>query len=423
MKSSRRRLLVGVVLLLIMGGAGFLINYLSAGMVYAESDAAAANVDASIVAANTGFAMRLLTELQREQGGKNIFISPLSVSIALSMTYNGANSTTKAAMREALGISGMSDEAVNAGFKQLIESLANADRDVALNIGDSVWIKADFAGGVKKNFIDTLSKYYLSEVYTRPFDPTTVSEVNSWVSKETNGKISKILDKIDADNVMFLINAIYFKGDWVDKFDESLTRPADFTTADGSTVTVDMMSRGGRYGYYGDSVVQIARLPYGRDKIAMYVFLPAEGSSLDSFTAGLTGEKFGSYFAKLSQRELDLRMPKLKLEYGKVDLKPALTSLGMGIAFDPSSADFSKIADVAPERLYIAFVDHKAVVEINEKGTEAAAATNVGISVTSAPMRTSFTVNRPYMFVIRDDRSGTILFSGLITDPTIETSP
>ncbi|MDP2901400.1 MAG: serpin family protein [Candidatus Bathyarchaeota archaeon] len=418
-----RRMVAGVILLLIMGGAGALLNYWNGGRVYADSDAKAASVDRSLVTANTDFAVRLLRELRSEQGGENIFISPLSVSIALTMVYNGADSATKEAMATALGLSGMSDDAVNTAYSQLIESIMSADSSVALNIGDSVWIRSGFAPQVKATFTDALSKYFASEVYAKPFDASTVSEVNSWVSKETNGKIRTLLDQIDNDNVMFLINAIYFKGDWVDKFDESLTSPADFTRADGSVVPVEMMTRTGDYAYYGDPGVQVARLPYGRDKIAMYVFLPAEGSSLESFTAGLTGEDLDAYFSKLHKAELVLGLPKLKLEYGKVDLKDALTSLGMGVAFDRDAADFNGIADVVSERLYIAFVDHKAVVEINEKGTEAAAATNVGISLSSAPMTIPFTVDRPYMFVIRDDRSGSILFSGLITDPSVVSSP
>ncbi len=418
-----RRLVAGVILLLIMGGGGALLSYWNAGEVYAESDAKAAAVDRSLVASNTDFAVKLLRELRSEQGDSNIFISPLSVSIALTMAYNGANTSTKEDMAAALGLSGMSDDAVNTGYSQLIESLMGADSLVALNIGDSVWIRSGFAERVKATFKDALSKYFASEVYVKPFDSSTVGEVNSWVSRETTGKISKLLEKIDDDNVMFLINAIYFKGDWIDKFDESLTKPADFTRADGSVVPVEMMTRTGGYAYYGDDEVQVARLPYGRDKIAMYVFLPAEGSSLESFTEGLTGEGLDAYFSKLHKAELVLGLPKLKLEYGKVDLKDALSNLGMGVAFDRDAADFSGIADVAPKRLYIAFVDHKAVVEINEKGTEAAAATNVGISLSSAPATTPFTVDRPYMFVIRDDRSGSILFSGLITDPSVVSSP
>jgi len=427
MKPTKRPLVFGVILLLCMGGVGVLLNYLSAGMVYADSDTKAASVNKSIVASNTDFAVRLLRELQGEQEGKNIFVSPLSVSIALAMTYNGANSSTREAMSSVLGLNGMSDDAVNTGYNQLIESLLNADKDVSLNIGDSVWIKSDFAKAVKPDFTDALSKYYRSEVYSGPFDSSTIKEVNSWVNKETSGKIRKILDQIDSDNVMFLLNAIYFKGDWVDKFDVAKTHSANFTTADGvaggAIVKTEMMSRDGSYHYYGDKQVKIARLPYGRDKIAMYVFLPVEGNSLESFMAGLTGDKLEAYFTKLSKTELELQIPKLKLEYGKVDLKDALTELGMGITFDRDSADFTRIADVAPERLYLAFVEHKAVVEINEKGTEAAAVTNVGVSVTSMPLRTSFIVDRSYLFVIRDDRTGTILFSGLITDPTKQASP
>jgi serpin B len=321
----------------------------------------------------------------------------------------------------------MSDDAVNSGYSELIESLLSADSDVSLNIGDSVWIRSGFAQAVSPTFTDTLRKYYGSGVYSRPFDSSTIDEVNSWVDKETRGKINKILDQIDSDNVMFLINAIYFKGGWVDKFDESATHSAGFNTADSgageSIVKVDMMNNDGSFYYYGNDEVKIARLPYGRDKIAMYVFLPVEGNTLESLMAGLNEEKLNAYFPKLSKTELELQFPKLKLEYGKVDLKGALTNLGMGIAFDSNSADFGKIADVLPERLYIAFVDHKAVVEINEKGTEAAAVTNVGISLTSIPIRTPFVVDRPYMFVIRDDRSGTILFAGLIRDPTQRISP
>jgi serpin B len=320
----------------------------------------------------------------------------------------------------------MNDDTVNIGYSQLIESLLNTDSEVSLNIGDSVWIRSGFAK-VITTFTDTLRKYYGSGVYTRPFDSTTMDEVNSWVDRETRGKINKILDQIDSDNVMFLINAMYFKGGWVDKFDESATHTSNFNTADGSAegsiVKVDMMSNNGSFYYYGDDKVQIARLPYGRDKIAMYVFLPVKGNTLVSLMAGLNEEKVNAYFPKLSRTELGLQLPKLKLEYGKVDLKGALTNLGMGIAFDSNSADFGRIADVKPERLYIAFIDHKAVVEVNEKGTEAAAVTNVGISVTSMPMRTPFIVDRPYMFVIRDDRSGTILFAGLISNPNQLKSP
>jgi serine protease inhibitor len=206
-------------LLLVMGGIGVLLNELSPGLAYGNSDAKAGSIDKSIVSSNTDFAVRLLRELQSEQKGKDVFVSPLSVSIALTMTYNGANTSTREAMGSVLGVSGMSDDAVNTGYNLLIESLLSADKDVSLNIGDSVWIRSDFSSAVKADFTNALSKYYRSEIYSRPFDTSTVNEVNSWVDKATNGRISKLLDQIDSSNIMFLINAIYFKGDWVDKFD------------------------------------------------------------------------------------------------------------------------------------------------------------------------------------------------------------
>jgi serine protease inhibitor len=420
---GRRAYLAGVIILLLMGGTGVLLNYFNQGLAYAESDAKAQTVDSSVVNANTGFAIKLLKELAIEQKAKNIFISPLSVSIALAMTYNGANTSTREAMAKTLGLEGMSTKEVNTGYQQLLGSLENADDQVSVTIGNSVWIRESFASGVKQVFTDALKQSYHSEVYSRTFDPSTVNEVNSWVEKETNGKINKILDKIEPENVMFLINAIYFKGNWVDKFDERATRLDGFTTSEGKQEQFEMMHNVGKYSYYSDNEVEIARLPYGRDKIAMYVFLPHKGVDLNSYVTNLELNVFENYFAKLSKIELDLQLPKLKLEYGKIDLKNSLTNLGMGVAFDPHRADLSGIADVRPENLYIAFVDHKAVVEVNEKGTEAAAVTNVGISVVSMPLRVSFTVDRPYMFLIRDDRSGSVLFTGLIENPLQKISP
>jgi serpin B len=171
--------------------------------------------------------------------------------------------------------------------------------------------------------------------------------------------------------------------------------------------------------YYSDDSVQVARLPYGRDKIAMYVLLPEEGTNLDSFIQTLEQERLDSILTRMSVIELELQLPKLKLEYGKKRLNDALISLGMGVAFDKESANFKGIASVDPGNLFISFVDHKAVVEVNEKGTEAAAVTNIGIRLSSFQITThKFVVNRPYLFMIRDDRSGSILFMGKILDPT-----
>jgi serine protease inhibitor len=392
---------------------------------YAESDRKASKIDKNLVARNTRFALNILKELQKEDEKKNIFISPLSISTALVMIYNGAESLTRDAIAETLQIKEMSLTDINEGYRNLIDSLENVESQVSLNIGNSIWISKSFEPSVKVGFKDTLKKHFRSEILPRQFsDPKTVDEINAWVKRETTGKIDKIIDNIDQGTLMFLISAIYFKGDWVKKFNESKTRQRSFYLQNGKKLSVAMMSNIEEFLYYSDDSVQVARLPYGRDKLAMYVLLPNEGVTLDSFIQTLDQEKLDSVLARMNMIEIELQLPKLKLEYGKKQLNNALIRLGMGIAFDRESADLKGIASVDSENLSISFVDHKAVVEVSEKGTEAAAVTNIGIRSAQMLITTRrFVVNRPYLFVIRDDRSGSILFMGKILDPTQHVSP
>ncbi|MBN1683173.1 serpin family protein [Candidatus Bathyarchaeota archaeon] len=420
----RKKYLVLTFLIMIFIGFSFSQYLDNPSKVYAESDRKALSVDKNLVIANTRFALNIFKELQKEDVSKNIFISPLSISLALSMTYNGANASTKEAMAETLQIKDFSLQEVNEGFKNLIESLLTVDDQVSLNIGNSVWIRKNFESAVKTGFKESLMTYYSSEIYSRQFsDPKTIDEINGWVNNETNGKIDKIIDEIDGEIVMFLLNAIYFKGDWIKKFDESKTSQNVFYLQNNETVNAELMHNIEKYFYYLDDNVQVARLPYGRDKIAMYVFLPKEGINLDDYTESLDQQTLEDIFSGMTLTELELTLPKFKVEYGKKALKDVLTKLGMGIAFDRAQANLEGIASVESENLFISFVDHKAVIEVNEKGTEAAAVTNVGIGLTSIPMRTKFTVNRPHLLMIRDDRSGSILFMGKITDPTQSVSP
>jgi serine protease inhibitor len=386
--------------------------------VYALSDKKANSVDKSLVSSNTEFASDIFKELSIEDKNMNVFISPLSISIALSMTYNGAEGTTRDAMARALHVGNMSLEEINQGYLNLMDSLENVDKQVQLGIADSVWIRNSFEPLVKQDFTQRVKEYYESEVFTRDFaNPQTLDEINAWVSDKTSGKIDKMVDQIDPKLVMFLVNAIYFKGIWITSFDESATKKADFFLSDGSTTKADMMSTKGNFSYYEGEDFTAARLPYGRDKIAMYVFLPNRNITLDSFVESLSRETWEKYVNGFKLVEgLEVEFPKLKLEYGAKRLNDALEKLGMGIAFDPLNANFTSIA---PANLYIDYVDHKAVIEVNEKGTVAAAATNVGIAPTVMPInKPSFIVDRPFFFVIRDDRSGTILFMGKVVDPT-----
>jgi len=385
--------------------------------VYATSDEKAYSVDTTLVSANTKFALNLFRELVAEEMNKNIFISPLSISMALTMTYNGAEGTTRDAMAKTLNFGSMSLEEVNQEYSNLKGSLENVDQSVKIMIGNSVWMKKEFEPIVKSSFLNRVKTSYSGEIFTRDFEKTqTVNEINGWVDERTEGKIKEIIQKIDPELVMLLINAIYFKGEWIIEFDEAKTQSQDFFLPEGNTVKVDMMSTSGNFSYYSDKNCQVVRLPYGRDKIAMYVFLPNEGVPLDSFIANLnqiTNEEYINRLRPISNFEV--KLPKFKVEYGVKRLNSVLEKLGMEIAFNPYDANFSGIASVIPENLYISYVDHKAVIEVNEKGTEAAAATSVGIGITSLPP--SFIVNRPFFFEIRDDRSGSILFMGKILNP------
>jgi len=382
---------------------------------YAISDERAASVDKALVSSNTEFAFKIFKELNKEDGDKNIFISPLSISMALAMTYNGAEGTTKDAITKTLEFGNMSLEKVNQEYLNLIESLENVDRQVDLKIANSIWMREQFGPLVKSSFIERIKAFYKGEVFTRDFEnPQTLDEINGWVGKKTNGKINKIIQEIEPQVVMFLINAIYFKGEWTTKFDEAKTMKDDFFLSNGSTVKVDMMSTSGNFSYYEGKNFEVVRLPYGRDKIAMYVFLPHEGVTLDSLIGNLNQTTFDEYIVKLHPiSDLTVKLPKFRIEYGTKRLNNALTKLGMGIAFGPD-ANFEGIADVKP--LFIGYVDHKAVVEVNEKGTEAAAATVVALG---RAVRPSFIANRPFLFVIRDDRSGTILFMGKMVNPAL----
>lgn len=416
-------LVVGLFLLVVIGyfGIDLTRNYLQK-QAYAESDMKATNVNQEPVAINTKFALDIFKKLCMEDIDQNVFISPLSISTALTMTYTGAEGSTESAMENTLGYNDMTTEQVKEYYRSLFSSLENVDRDVTLNNANSVWIRDSFEPQVKEEYIEDLDDYFSSELFATPFNQETVTQMNKWVSDKTEKKIDKMIEEIDPEMVMFLINAIYFKADWTNPFNPEETLTRDFTLIDGSTVTVDTMHQEEDFKFMEGEGFAAARFPYGREKVAMYIFLPDPGTSIDTFLTGLTQEKLDEAIGQMQmESDLEVRIPKFRLEYGVKRLNDALTTLGMGIAFDRAQADFSDIAEVEPQNLFIAFVDHKAVIEVDEKGTEAAAATVVGIGLTSMPPPSkNFHVDRPFFFIIRDDRTNTILFMGKITNPLIE---
>ena len=370
------------------------------------------SVDEEVISANTLFGFNLFSELVREDAGKNVFISPLSISIALGMTYNGAAGKTQEAMAKALELKGMKLEEVNSGYAGLMKDLKSSDPRVELLIANSLWARREVE--FEPDFLKRNKEFYKARVTTLDFaDPGSPGVINKWVSENTKGKIKKIVEQIDPQTVMFLINAIYFRGKWSCEFDKSRTKDDIFYLLDGTEKSVPMMSQSGRYQYYRGKGFQAVSLPYGDGRMSMYIFLPDEGSSLSDFLAGLNRENWGKWLPLFHYMEGDIRLPRFKLEYEK-SLNNALESLGMGIAFDPGKADFRGMSD---STLYIQSVLHKAVVEVNEEGTVAAAVTSVMMGITSVPERFTFIVNRPFFFAIHDNQTNSLLFMGAVVKP------
>ncbi len=373
-------------------------------------------IDSRLVAANTAFGFKLFAEVAKQDAGKNVFISPASVGLALAMTYNGAVGETKQGMERALEIQGMHHDELNRAYAQLRKALESADPKVELNIANSLWARK----GVTFNpaFIERDKQFYGAEVTALDFgDPAAPATINSWVSDKTKGKINHIVDQIDAQSILFLINAIYFKGKWSIELDKAKTKEDTFTTFAGQQKRVPMMHQTGKYNYYEAKEFQAVSIPYGDGRASLYVFLPAASSSLDAFQKNLTAANWETWMKQFTQTDGSIAVPRFKVEY-EVGLNDALKALGMGIAFDANRADFSGIVQ-GSERAYISRVKHKTFAEVNEEGTEAAAVTSVEMRTTSARVQKTFQliVNRPFLCAIRDNQTGTVLFVGSITDP------
>ncbi len=376
----------------------------------------------ALVAANNRFGLKLFANLRDADAAGNVFISPASVAIALAMTHNGAGGETQQAMARALELNGLSLDEVNQSYAALLQTLATADPKVTLSIANSLWGRQDVA--FRQDFLARVRLFYAAEVSALDFsDPATVDAINAWVNEKTNRKISRILDRISDDAILFLINAIYFKGAWVKAFDPQVTREQPFILLDGSRKQVPMMSRSGTFHYLRGEDFQAVSLPFGapdaESRFSMVVFLPDESSSLDALTARLTAEQWATWMGQFGPSEGFLAMPRYTLEY-EAGLNNALSALGMSVAFDPQRADFSPMVDLRPENVFISNVMHKTFIEVNEEGAEAAAVTSVEMGVTSAreePERFTMIVERPFLVAIRDDHSGALLFIGAIVAP------
>lgn len=358
------------------------------------------------------FGFEIFKKLHEEQVDQNIFISPLSISTALSMTLNGANGQTKTQMHNTMELGDLSLEEVNNAYQYILAGLPNLDNDTELKLANSIWHDLDFAAHT--SFLDVNTTFYNSEVNGLDFkDPNSVDVINNWASDHTNGLIDEILMQIPAGAVMYLINAIYFKGNWRFPFDSEQTITADFFVTPDQTTSMERMSFGGEVvlPYLQNDLFQAVDLPYGDSIYSMTVFLPHTNSSLDNVVAAMETAAYNEWINTFAVKRMHFFMPKFKMKYEK-KLNDVLIALGMEDAFDGGKADFSNLG---PLGLYISMVKHDAFVEVNEEGTEAAAVTTVEVSETSVGLYVD--LNRPFLFVIRENKTNSVLFMGKMMNP------
>ncbi len=368
-----------------------------------------------LVAANTNFGLDLFKRIENlNSDNKNLMISPLSVSLALSMTYNGADAETKTTMENTLKFNGLSIDEINTNNQQLSNALMNVDERVDFNIANSIWYKDNFI--VLPDFINTNKTYYNAAVQPLDFsDPASIKTINNWVADKTNNKITKIINEIPSDVVMYLINAIYFKGTWRYLFDKSKNTKRTFYLSGGSEKEVEMMTQEAELKTLQNDDFILVELPYGQGNFAMDMFLPQDNKSLSDILSGLNTENWNSWTNSLSDpHKVTLFLPPFKFEYEQ-NLKDILSAMGMAVAFNPDSADFSKINSA--KQLYLSKVKHKTFIELNEEGTEAAAVTSVSVGVTSVGPGGEIIFDKPFLFVIREISTETILFIGIVENP------
>ncbi len=370
----------------------------------------------ALVAASENFGLDFFREVVSQSDGGNVFVSPLSVSMALGMTVNGARGTTEQGMRQALRIDGMTAEQANRAFRDLIGLLTTMDPAVTVEIANSIWYREGLE--VLQEFVDVNVEFFNAVVQALDFaSPQAAETINNWVSDATHGLIDRIIEgQIPPAIVMYLINAVYFKGDWTTKFDKSVTRPDTFHALDGDK-TVQMMHLKAGFRVVEEGTFSAIELPYGHELFHMTILLPDEPTGVDDLVASLSADRWRQLMARFEAavlEEIEVYLPKFKLEW-KSELKPVLAAMGMAEAFDPNMADFTGI--VPEGGLYISEVFHKSFVRVDEEGTEAAAATRVDMGLGAISPPPEFRVDRPFVFAIHDRHSGALLFIGKIVDP------
>lgn len=368
---------------------------------------------AEIIKADQQFAFELFSEISSLSTEENIMISPLSVSYALGMTYNGAEGATLEAFNDVLHFDELTRQEVNESYKDLMGQLVTLDDQVEFTIANSIWYRQ--GASVLDSFISTNREYFDAVVEELDFsDPASVDVINDWIEEQTNDKIKDMLDQIPPAAYMYLVNAIYFNAEWKYTFDEEDTFSGDFNLEEGGTETVDYMQIEQQFGYTRQEDYAAVELPYGDSAFSMVAFRPADGISVDSFITMYGQEEWSNLVALSATQEVNVHLPRFKYEFKSL-LNDPLTEMGLGIAFG-GDADFSGITRETD--LYISRVIHQSFIDVNEKGTEAAAATIVEMRESSIGNFIRF--DRPFVYMIKENSTGAILFMGKVGRPVYE---
>ena len=370
------------------------------------------NSDDAFVLAQTELALKLFKASANESKNENVLISPLSILLALAMTANGADNETRAEMEALLG-GDIPLEELNEYIYTYVNSLPSSEK-AKLEIANSIWFKDSESFKANKDFLQTNADYYGAEIYKSSFDESTLNDINSWVSKNTDGMIKKIYDEIDPNSVMFLINALVFDAEWEKKYTENSSLYHEFTSINGESHEVKMMSSI-EYKYLTSENATGVIKDYKGQKYSFAAILPDQGVNIYDYIASLSAEELSRILTDYDEVSVITKIPEYKYEYG-IYMKKILSSLGMNHAFG-ENADFSGISKDTD--LYLHDVIHKTAIEVSPNGTKAAATTGViarGWSDDNKPKPIYVTLDRPFVYMIIDNETNLPIFIGAVTD-------
>ena len=389
----------------------------------AATHAAAPSASVDVAAADNAFGFRLLNAVQKTVPSRNVVLSPVSAALNLSMVLNGSAGETRQQMLAVLSLEGLDVGAINAANAQLIKVIRTPAENITLSVAESLWADNRRAT-LRPDYVKQMQAWYDAEMADLDFsNPTATTRINSWAAKQTHGRISKVIERIEPADVALLLNAVYFKGQWAHKFDAAQTQQRDFTLADGGVKRVPRMAQSGRFDYFETPDMQAIRLPFGKADLVMEILLPAKASSLVALEKALTPEHWTRWRAQYAPRSGRIELPRFELK-SNYRLNEPLQSLGMTRAFHPEAAQLTDMFSAAPGQaraagFFISSVLQSTYWKVDEEGSEAAAVTTTGIRASLARPEQPFQliIDRPFFCAIEDRRSGALLFVGAVYDP------